>query len=65
MHIVGFLTEWQLYAQALEGGTWKGKRLEKDKIEKMSDGQIGQLYELMRHIRDGGAGEEGGGGGRL
>ncbi|KAI5842688.1 acn9 family domain-containing protein [Tricharina praecox] len=61
VHIVGFLTEWQLYAQALEGDTWRGVKLEKDKIEKMSDEQVGQLYELMRNIRglDEGSGEGG------
>ncbi|KAA8906272.1 hypothetical protein FN846DRAFT_719964 [Sphaerosporella brunnea] len=56
-HIVGFLTEWQLYAQALEGDTWKGQRLEKEKIEKMSDEQVGQLYELMRNIKGLGEGQ--------
>jgi len=50
VHIVGFLTEWQLYAQALEGDSWRGEKLE-GKIEKMNDEQVGQLYELMRMIR--------------
>jgi hypothetical protein len=63
VHIVGFLTEWQLYAQALEGDTWRGGKLEKAKLEKMSDEQIGQLYELMRHIRGLDEGEGGGEGG--
>lgn len=33
---VGFLTEWQLYAQQLEGDSWQGGKLDKAKLEKMS-----------------------------
>jgi hypothetical protein len=33
---VGFLTEWQLYAQQLEGDSWQGNKLDKAKLEKMS-----------------------------
>ncbi|EDN07170.1 acetate non-utilizing protein [Histoplasma capsulatum] len=51
IHIVGFLTEWQLYAQKLEGDTWQGEKLDKAKIDKMSDQQIGQLYELMSTLK--------------
>ena len=51
LHIVGFLTEWQLYAQKLEGDSWKDERMEAGKVEKMSDEQINQLYELMRAIQ--------------
>lgn len=58
--IVGFLTEWQMYAQQLEGDAWRGERLDRGKIEKMSDEQVGQLYELMRSLR----GEEGEGEGK-
>ncbi|KAF8541514.1 hypothetical protein BDD12DRAFT_803575 [Trichophaea hybrida] len=43
VHIVGFLTEWQLYAQKLEGDAWRGEKLDRGKIEKMSDQQVGQL----------------------
>ncbi|KAL2003698.1 hypothetical protein VTN02DRAFT_2729 [Thermoascus thermophilus] len=52
IHIVGFLTEWQLYAQKLEGDSWRGEKLDKAKLDKMSDQQIGQLYELMRTIQN-------------
>jgi hypothetical protein len=52
LHIIGFLTQWQLYAQQVEGETWRDGKLEKDKIDKMSDQQIGQLYELMQAIRE-------------
>jgi hypothetical protein len=33
---VGFLTEWQLYAQKIEGDAWVGEKLDQGKIEKMS-----------------------------
>ncbi|QKX58855.1 uncharacterized protein TRUGW13939_05983 [Talaromyces rugulosus] len=58
IHIVGFLTEWQLYAQEIEGDTWKGKKLDKSKVEKMNDQQIGQLYELMQAIKNKDEGNE-------
>lgn len=51
IHIVGFLTEWQLYAQKLEGDSWRGEKLDQAKLDKMSEQQIGQLYELMRTIQ--------------
>ncbi|EGD95357.1 hypothetical protein TESG_02843 [Trichophyton tonsurans CBS 112818] len=53
IHIIGFLTEWQLYAQQLEGDSWADGKLDKAKIDKMSDQQLGQLYELMQTIRKG------------
>jgi hypothetical protein len=33
---IGFLTEWQLYAQKLEGDSWQGEKLDKRKLGKMS-----------------------------
>ena len=36
IHIIGFLTEWQLYAQALEGDAWQDGKMDKDKLDKMS-----------------------------
>ncbi|KAL8950416.1 MAG: hypothetical protein Q9222_003554 [Ikaeria aurantiellina] len=51
IHIVGFLKEWQMYAQQVEGDSWKGDRLDPEKIDKMSDQQLGQLYELMQAIQ--------------
>lgn len=33
---VGFLTEWQLYAQKLEGSDWRGEKMDKAKFDKMS-----------------------------
>ncbi|EEP76133.1 acetate non-utilizing protein 9 [Uncinocarpus reesii 1704] len=52
IHIVGFLTEWQLYAQKLEGDSWRDEKLDKAKLEKMSDQQIAQLYELMQATKE-------------
>ncbi|KAI0396651.1 ACN9-domain-containing protein [Xylariaceae sp. FL0594] len=60
-HLIGFLTEWQLYAQKVEGDSWKGEKLDPAKVEKMSDQQIGQMYELMMAIkkaREEGEGQE-------
>lgn len=51
LHIVGFLTKWQEYGQKLEGDGWKGEVLSKGTVDKMSDQQIGQLYELMQAIQ--------------
>jgi len=51
VHIIGFLTEWQMYAQKLEGDTWIGEKMDTAKLEKMSDQQFGQLYELMQAIQ--------------
>ncbi|KAH8792399.1 hypothetical protein BGZ57DRAFT_938327 [Hyaloscypha finlandica] len=51
VHIIGFLTEWQMYAQSLEGDSWIGEQMDVGKIDKMSDQQLGQLYELMQAIR--------------
>ncbi|KAI9673974.1 MAG: acetate non-utilizing protein 9 [Caeruleum heppii] len=52
VHIIGFLTEWQMYAQAIEGDAWRDATLDKGKIDKMSDQQLGQLYELMQAIKN-------------
>ncbi|OBR15437.1 Acetate non-utilizing protein [Colletotrichum higginsianum IMI 349063] len=49
---IGFLTEWQLYAQKIEGDQWRGEKIDPVKVAKMSDEQIGQLYELMKAIRE-------------
>ncbi|KAK5125149.1 hypothetical protein LTR85_000825 [Meristemomyces frigidus] len=52
VHIVGFLSEWQMYAQQIEGDLWRGEKMDKSKVDKMSDQQIGQMYELMQSIRE-------------
>lgn len=64
---IGFLTEWQMYAQKLEGDSWIGEKMDIGKIDKMSgmyldhtvkgntnifvDQQLGQMYELMQAIQ--------------
>ena len=35
-YIVGFLTEWQTYVQQIEGENWKGEKMDKGKVDKMS-----------------------------
>jgi hypothetical protein len=52
VHIVGFLTEWLSYTQMIEGDAWKGEKMDKSKVEKMSDEQVAQMYELMQSIRE-------------
>lgn len=51
IHIIGFLTQWQQYGQMLEGDEWKGQKFDQDLLDKMSDQQIGQMYELMQAIQ--------------
>lgn len=36
IHIIGFLTEWQTYAQQIEGDSWRGEKMDRNKIDKMS-----------------------------
>ncbi len=36
VHIIGFLSEWQNYAQQIEGKGWRGEQMDKQKIDKMS-----------------------------
>lgn len=43
MHIIGFLTEWQMYCQQIEGNSWRGDKLDKQKIDKMS----GECFVLL------------------
>ncbi|KOS20742.1 Acetate non-utilizing protein 9 [Escovopsis weberi] len=50
-HLIGFLSEWQSYAQKIEGESWVGDKIDQGKLEKMSDEQIHQLYELMQAIQ--------------
>lgn len=33
---IGFLTEWQLYAQKIEGDSWIGEKIDEGKLQKMS-----------------------------
>ena len=40
-----------MYAQKIEGEAWREEKLDGGKIDKMSDQQLGQLYELMQAIQ--------------
>ncbi|KIW02861.1 uncharacterized protein PV09_05914 [Verruconis gallopava] len=51
LHIIGFLTQWQLYAQQIEGDQWRDGSLDQATFEKLNDDQKVQLYELMMEIR--------------
>ncbi|KAK9321491.1 ACN9-domain-containing protein [Lipomyces orientalis] len=51
LHIIGFLSSWQQYAEAIEGHKWKDAKLDVQKLEKMSDQQIIQFYELMQSAK--------------
>ncbi|KAL7794599.1 ACN9 domain-containing protein [Trichoderma ceciliae] len=50
-HLIGFLSEWQMYAQQIEGESWVGEKIDQGKLQKLSDEQIQQLYDLMQAIR--------------
>lgn len=52
IHIIGFLTQWQQYGQQLEGDEWRGQKFDTSLLDKMSDQQIGQMYELMQTIQN-------------
>ena len=51
LHIVGFLTEWQQYGQQLEGEDWKEQKIDPALFDRLSDQQVGQMYELMQAIQ--------------
>ncbi|KAF8824802.1 hypothetical protein HHX47_DHR7000268 [Lentinula edodes] len=56
VHIIGFLSQWKLYLDALpaskEGEMFVGEKLDPFLLEKMSSEQLGQLYELMQATKD-------------
>ncbi|KAJ4480168.1 ACN9-domain-containing protein [Lentinula aciculospora] len=56
VHIIGFLSQWKLYLEALpaseEGQEFSGQKLDPFLLEKMSSEQLGQLYELMQATKD-------------
>lgn len=45
VHIIGFLSEWQMYAQQIEGENWRGEKMDKTKIDKMSGVYIYQVQK--------------------
>ncbi|GJE85544.1 LYR motif-containing protein [Phanerochaete sordida] len=55
LHIIGFLSQWKMYLDALPRDPeqpFTGRKLDPELIEKMSAEQIGQLYELMHATKD-------------
>ena len=57
LQIIGFLSSWKMYLDQLEieqgqPGGFRGKRLEPQLLEKMSDEQIQQLYDLMQATQE-------------
>lgn len=48
---IGFLTEWQLYAQKIEGESWVGEKLDEGKIAKMSGMKIFLLVDCDLGLR--------------
>ncbi|KAJ3967267.1 ACN9-domain-containing protein [Lentinula raphanica] len=56
VHIIGFLSQWKLYLEALpaakDGRTFSGRKLDSMLLEKMSSEQLGQLYELMQATKE-------------
>ncbi|KAF9007514.1 hypothetical protein BDQ17DRAFT_1388992 [Cyathus striatus] len=47
VHIIGFLSQWKIKDQK-----FTGKKLDPTVFEKMSEEQLGQLYELMHVTKD-------------
>ncbi|KAL5526942.1 hypothetical protein ACEPAF_8669 [Sanghuangporus sanghuang] len=52
LYIMGFLSQWKMYLDEMPkdketAERWKGRKLDPTVFEKMSNEQMGQLYELM------------------
>ncbi|VEU23331.1 DEKNAAC104694 [Brettanomyces naardenensis] len=55
LQIIGFLTSWQEYLTMVKKNTdedWKRYQISKEAIDKMSDDQIIQFYELMKETKN-------------
>ncbi|PVG04911.1 ACN9-domain-containing protein [Serendipita vermifera] len=57
IHIMGFLVEWNRYLDQLDlqlaaPGTFRGRKMDETMFEKMTNEQLGQLYELMHASKD-------------
>ncbi|KAI5291479.1 acetate non-utilizing protein 9 [Ascosphaera aggregata] len=48
VHIVGFLTEWQVYAQKLEGDVWRGEKIDQNLIDHMNGRRMQWLESPLR-----------------
>ena len=53
---IGFLTEWQLYAQKIEGDAWAGERLDPIKVEKLSGESYAPRGQMSPRNDEGGSG---------
>ncbi|PPQ63572.1 hypothetical protein CVT24_004869 [Panaeolus cyanescens] len=55
-HIIGFLSQWKMYLDQIPEGpnasNFAGKRLDPTVFEKLSNEQLGQLYEVMHAAKD-------------
>lgn len=47
VQIIGFLSQWQKYVEAILGDRWHLETLDIATIEKMEPDKVVQLYELM------------------
>ncbi|KAF4594488.1 acetate non-utilizing protein 9, mitochondrial [Ophiocordyceps camponoti-floridani] len=45
--LIGFLTEWQLYAQKVEENSWAGDKLDQNFFDKMNEEQQQQVSRLL------------------
>ncbi|TEB14857.1 ACN9-domain-containing protein [Coprinellus micaceus] len=56
VHIMGFLSQWKMYLDEMpagpEGAGYRGRKLDATKFEKMSNEQLGQLYEFMQATKE-------------
>ncbi|KIM57417.1 hypothetical protein SCLCIDRAFT_1219468 [Scleroderma citrinum Foug A] len=54
VYVMGFLTQWKMYLDALpqDLGAKNFRKLDPTVFEKMSAQQLGQLYELMHATKD-------------
>jgi len=55
-HIIGFLSQWKVYLDQIpvgpEAQRFRGNKLDPTIFEKLSEEQLGQMYELMRASKD-------------
>jgi len=55
-HIIGFLSQWKVYLEQIpvgpEAQRFRGNKLDPTIFEKLSEEQLGQMYELMRATKD-------------
>jgi hypothetical protein len=55
-YIIGFLSQWKVYLDQLPLGPeamhFRGKKLDPTIFEKLSEDQLGQMYELLNATKD-------------